>query len=368
MINLPILELGNKGKILRYNLIQGGMGVKISGSNLASAVANCGGIGIIASVGLGPFEDYSKNYIKTNQEGLREEIRQARKKSNGIIGVNIMHALSDYDSLVKTAVEENIDLIISGAGIPRDLPFYVGNKDIKLIPIVSSLRVAEMIIKSWKKYDNKIPDAIIVEGPLAGGHLGYAYEDLINNTTPTLETIASEIIDFVNDKSKFEKPIPVIVAGGIYEGKDIAYFMNKLGATGVQMATRFVPTLECDASDKFKQEYLDAKKQDIVIIKSPVGLPGRAINNKFLESVKKGENKRFSCPYHCLKTCVPKDSPYCIAKALVESQKGDFTSGYAFCGANAYRCTPETCLDENKKFITVQTLMQRISDEFNSSK
>jgi NAD(P)H-dependent flavin oxidoreductase YrpB (nitropropane dioxygenase family) len=343
------------------------MGVGISGQNLASAVANEGGAGIIASVGLGALKKYPGSYVEVNQSALRDEIRGARKKSNGVIGVNIMHALSDYDSLIKTAVEENIDLIISGAGIPRDLPAYVKNKDIKLIPIVSSVRVAEIIVKSWKKF-NKIPDAILVEGPMAGGHLGYAYEDLIYNTTPTLERIATEVINFANDKSKFEKPIPVIVAGGIYDGSDIAYFTNKIGATGVQMATRFVPTLECDADDKFKQEYLRATKEDIIIIKSPVGLPGRAIKNNFLERVQKGERDNFGCDFKCLKTCDVIHSPYCIANALVEARQGNFTRGYAFCGANVYRCTPETCLDEAGKFISVKTLIQRLSDEYNSAK
>lgn len=361
MVNLPKFRIEN----LEINLIQGGMGVGISGSNLASAVANEGGAGIIASVGLGALKKYPGNYSKANQLALADEIRDARKKSNGVIGVNIMHALSDYDSLIKTAVEENVDLIISGAGIPRDLPAYVGDRDIKLIPIVSSRRVAELITKSWKKY-NKVPDAIIVEGPLAGGHLGYEYEDLIYNSTPTLEKIASEVISFAKDKSKFEKPIPVIVAGGIYSGQDIRYFIEKIGATGVQMATRFVPTAECDASNQFKQEYLRATKEDIIIIKSPVGLPGRAIKNKFLEGVQRGERNKFGCNFKCLKTCDVIHSPYCIANALIEARQGDFTRGYAFCGANAYRCTPETCLDEKGGFISVKTLMQRLSDEFNN--
>lgn len=359
MINLPILKIGG----LEINLIQGGMGVGISGQNLASAVANCGGAGIIAGVGLGI--NYPGNYRESNNEGLRQEIRGARKKSNGIIGVNIMHALSNYSDLVKIAVEENVDMIISGAGIPKDLPAYIGEKNIKLIPIVSDVRVARTISKAWKKY-NKIPDAIIVEGPMAGGHLGYSYDDLISNTTPTLERIATGVIDFVS--SNFDKPIPVIVAGGIYDGSDIAYFINKIRATGVQMATRFVPTLECDASDLFKQTYLNAKKEDITIIKSPVGLPGRAIKNEFLERIQRGERDKFGCHYKCLKTCEPANSPYCIAKAMFEAKEGKFDKGFAFTGTNVYRCTPETCLDENKKFIPVGTLMQRLSDEYNSAK
>jgi len=364
MINLPKFIIGRTGKPLEINLIQGGMGVGISLSGLASAVANEGGAGIIASVGLGALKKYTGNYVENNQEGLRDEIREARRNSNGVIGVNIMHALSDYSHLVQTAVDENVDMIISGAGIPRDLPIYVGKKDIKLIPIVSSVRVAELIVKGWAKY-NKIPDAIIVEGPLAGGHLGYKYEDLINGTAPKLETIVKEVMGFANT---FDPHIPVIAAGGIYSGEDIARFTQEIGVAGVQMATRFVPTLECDASDKFKQEYLRATKKDIIIIQSPVGLPGRAINNEFLEGVQKGERDKFNCSYKCLKTCEVKKSPYCIANALVEARQGNFTRGFAFCGANAYKCTPETCLDESGKFISVHTLMQRLSDEINSAK
>jgi nitronate monooxygenase len=359
MVNLPKFKVGN----LEMNLIQGGMGVGISGSGLAGAVANEGGAGIIASVGLGALKDYSGNYVENNQEGLRDEIRAARKKSNGIIGVNIMHALSDYESLVQTAVEENVDMIISGAGIPRDLPSHVKEKDIKLIPIVSSAKYTALICKAWERQGH-LPDAIIVEGPKAGGHLGYSYEDLIYNTVASLERITMEVIDIAN---KFDRPIPVIAAGGIYDGKDIAYFTQKIGATGVQMATRFVPTLECDAHRDFKQKYLDAKEEDIIIIKSPVGLPGRAIKNDFLEKLQRGEREEFRCPYKCLKTCGRKEAPYCIANALVEAREGNFKRGYAFCGANVYRCTPETCLDKSGQFISVKTLMQRLSDEYNAT-
>ena len=237
MINLPKFKIGN----LEINLILGGMGVGVSGQNLTSAVANCGGAGIIASVGLGLLKDYSGNYIGANREALRDEIRAARQMSNGFIGVNIMYALSDYEDLVEVAVKESIDAIISGAGIAKDLPTLVEKYNVRgnyiiLVPIVSDVRLARLITKAWRK-QGKVPDAFIVEGPEAGGHLAFKHDNLIYNTAPTLEDIAKEVIDFANDPSNFDKPVPVIVAGGIYTGQDIAHYLE-LGAAGVQMATR----------------------------------------------------------------------------------------------------------------------------------
>ena len=360
MIKLPKFKIGE----LEINLIQGGMGVGISLSGLAGAVANCGGAGIISSVGLGLLK-YSKNSVEYNKRALREEIEAARKISKGVIGVNIMHAVTDYKDLVKVADEEKVDLIIVGAGIPKDLPNLVKDKSISLVPIVSSERLAEIITKAWKR-QGKIPDAFIVEGPKAGGHLGFEYEGLINNNSPKLEDIAKEVINFANDPKNFKNPVPVIVAGGIYTGQDIAKY-KKLGAAGVQMATRFVTTKECDAHDNFKQAYLNAKEDDLVIIKSPVGMPGRAIMNSFLEDVIKGKKKQFNCEYHCLKTCNPKESLYCIADALIKAQEGKLDEGFVFAGKNAYRCTPKTCLDKNGNFNTVKTLVQKLSNEYHHS-
>ncbi|MEA3329471.1 MAG: nitronate monooxygenase [Nanoarchaeota archaeon] len=360
MDDLPRFKIGN----LEINLIQGGMGVGISLRNLASAVANCGGAGTIASVGIGSLKGYEKSYIKSNQDAFRDEIRATRSMSKGVIGVNVMYALTDYENLVNVAVEENVDFISSGAGMVKNLPKLVGNKDICLIPIVSDIRGASMITRAWKRY-GKVPDAIIVEGPDAGGHLGFKYEDLVNNTAPSLEKIAKEVIDFANDSKNFRNPVPVILAGGIYTGQDIgeAY---EWGAKGVQMATRFVTTHECDASNKFKLAYLNSHKEDIQIIKSPVGMPGRAIINPFLREIRGGEKTEINCEYNCLKTCNPSKSPYCIANALVNAQRGKLEKGFAFAGKKAYRATPETCLDKEGNFITVETLMQRISDEYHS--
>ena len=365
---IDLLKIGNLE--IKNGIIQGGMGVRISCASLASAVANCGGAGIIASVGLGESRlegvNYPGGYNAANADALREEIRDARKMSTkkGVIGVNIMHALSDYPSLVETAVEEDIDLIICGAGIPKDLPKYLNGKDIKLLPIVSSARYSNLICEAWKR-NGHLPDAIIVEGPKAGGHLAYTKEQLDNPeyVENALETIVKDVVE----ESKQFGQIPVIAAGGIYTGADIRK-AHGWGAAGVQMATRFVPTLECDASDAFKWAYLNATEDDMQIILSPVGLPGRAIKSPFLERVMNGEKIEFRCDYKCLKTCKPQESPYCIANALIEAQKGNLKKGFAFAGTNAVKCTRDSCLDKSGKFITVKTLMQRLSDEYHASK
>jgi nitronate monooxygenase len=360
MITLPKFKIGN----LEINLIQGGMGVGVSGKNLASAVADCEGAGIIASVELGLLKGYSGSHAEANKDALRDEIRAAKKKSNGVIGVNIMRASNVYEELVKVASEENVDLIICGAGIAKDLPNLVGNSKVSLVPIVSDERVARIISRSWGKL-GKVPDAFIVEGPEAGGHLGFKHDDLVNGTCSSLKEIVKNVINFAD--TNFDKPIPVIVAGGIYTGGDIAKYL-KLGAAGVQMATRFVTTLECDVADQFKVAYLNAGKEDVQIIKSPVGMPGRAIMNGFLEKVRSGEKIHFNCASNCLISCKPNESPYCIADALINAQKGNLEEGFAFAGVNVYRSNRDSCLDDSGGFITVRTLIQRLSDEYHSSR
>ena len=349
MDRIPALKIGNLE--IRPPIIQGGMGVRVSRANLASAVANTGCAGIIASVGLGQFENFpGSEFVKINEEALRYEIRKAKSLTSGIIGVNIMVALSDCDNLVKTAVEEDVDLIISGAGLPLTLPKYLNGKDIKLIPVVSSARTFQIICKRWKSRFNKLPDAVIVEGVRAGGHLGYSYESITDNTAPTLEQTMEEIIKIVG----YSMPgIPVIAAGGIFDGDDIAHFL-KLGASGVQMATRFVCTDECDAHNNFKQAYLNAKAEDITIIKSPVGLPGRVINNSFVEKIKQGKTMPFMCNYKCLKTCEPKKAPYCIAKVLANAAQGNLDESFVFAGSNAYRCN---------EIVPVNLLVEKLAEE-----
>lgn len=320
-------------------IIQGGMGVGISLSGLAASVANQGGIGVIAAAGIGMQEhDFKNNFKEANIRALKEHIRKAKSLTKGIIGVNIMVALSNFSDMVKTSIEEKIDVIFSGAGLPLNLPgFLQGSKRTKLVPIVSSGKAARIIARKWLSEYNYLPDAFVVEGPKAGGHLGFKPEQ-IENPDYILEKL---VVDVKREALLLEeqngKAIPVIAAGGIYTGKDI-YDIMKLGASGVQMGTRFVVTHECDASTKFKDSFIAAKKEDLGIIKSPVGMPGRAIINDFILSSIEGKKKPFTCPYHCIKTCEYKSSPYCIALALLNAKKGNMKNGFAFAGQNAYRC------------------------------
>ncbi len=289
--------------VAKIPIIQGGMSVGISLSGLASAVAEEGGIGVIGSAMIGMSEsDIYSNGIGANIRALKKEIRKTREMTQGIIGVNIMVALTNYADMVKLSIEEGIDIIFCGAGLPLDLPKYLTNgSKTKLVPIVSSDRAAKIICKKWLSKFNYLPDAVVVEGPKAGGHLGFKMEQ-INDPDFVLEKIVPQVIDAVKPFEKdHQKDIPVIAAGGVYSGKDIYKFL-KMGAAGVQMGTRFVATHECDAAIEFKQAFIDAEEDDLVLIKSPVGLPGRAVRNKFIEDVNLGVRKPFKCPYHCIKT------------------------------------------------------------------
>ncbi len=324
--------------VAKVPIIQGGMAVGISISGLASAVAIAGGIGVIATAGIGHLEeDLYTNYVQVHNRVLAREIKKAKEATKGIIGINIMVALSNYGELVKVSVDEGADIIFSGAGLPLKLPGYLpeGSKT-KLVPIVSSGKAAKLIANRWIDKYNHIPDAVVVEGPRAGGHLGFKKENLFD-AKYELENLLTDVLENVKPiEDKYNKAIPVIPGGGIYTGADIYKFM-KMGASGVQMATRFVGTYECDASDEFKQAYLNADKGDIVIIDSPVGMPGRAIRNQYLEDVNAGQKKPFKCPFHCIITCNVKDAPYCIAKALCNAKEGNLTDGFAFAGENVYR-------------------------------
>jgi len=341
-------------------IIQGGMSVGISLSRLASSVANEGGIGIIGASGIGMLEpDFNTNYRKANQRALRKEIRKAREMTDGIIGVNIMVAASDFDDLVLVAVDEGADLLFLGAGLPLRYPKKLSPEAVrkvlnKIVPIVSSARAAKIIFEYWTKKYNHVPDALVVEGPLAGGHLGFKKEQ-IDNPDYTLDKILTEVLSAIKPFEKqFNKNIPVIVAGGIYTGADIYKFMQ-LGAQAVQMATRFVATHECDASIKFKEAYVKCKKEDIIIIDSPVGLPGRAIKNKFLEKVEAGVKIPFECPWRCLKSCDFRKVPYCIDIALTNAKKGLLDDGFVFAGTNAYRVN---------EIVSVKKLIETLLEEY----
>ncbi len=352
--DMPQLVIGDL--VAKMPIVQGGMGVGISLSSLASAVAKEGGIGVISVVGTGICEpDFNKNPVEANIRTLRSEIRKAKELTDGIIGVNIMVALSNFDDMVRISVEEGVDIIFSGAGLPIDLPKYIGdNSKTKLAPIVSSARAAGIIAKRWVDKYNYVPDAIVVEGPMAGGHLGFSIEQIFD-TNYTLEKIVPEVIEVAKKyEVKCNKKIPVIAGGGIYTGQDIYKFIS-LGAAGVQMATRFVATYECDASMDYKQAYINCKEEDLVIIKSPVGLPGRAIRNKFIFDVEHELKQPFKCPYKCIRTCDYQKSPYCIALALMNAKKGNLNNGFVFAGQNAYKI---------KEILSVKNLMKSLNSEY----
>jgi NAD(P)H-dependent flavin oxidoreductase YrpB (nitropropane dioxygenase family) len=332
------IKLGNLS--IRVPIIQGGMGVGISLSGLASAVANEGGVGIISSAGLGLlYRDFSTDFLQASIHGLKEEIRKAREKTLGVIGVNVMVAMTNFADMIRTAIQEKVDVITAGAGLPLDLPSFLRKDSVtKLIPIVSSARAARIICEKWMANYNYLPDAMIVEGPKAGGHLGFKV-DQINDNDFCLEKLVPEIVaELKIFEEMYGKKIPLFAAGGIYTGEDIAEIM-KLGASGVQMGTRFVTTGECDASFEFKQAYIKARKADIEIINSPVGMPGRAILSNFITKVREGKKQPVKCPFKCIKTCDISKSPYCIIIALINALKGNFENGYAFAGANAFRAT-----------------------------
>lgn len=333
---MKTLKIGDL--LAKLPIIQGGMGVGVSLSGLAAAVANQGGIGVISSAGLGLIHrDLSSNYVEAAVLGLKKELQQAREKAKGIIGVNVMVAMTNFADMVKTAIAEKADVIFSGAGLPLDLPSYL-DKDskTKLVPIVSSARAAKVLCEKWKNNYDYLPDAIVVEGPKAGGHLGYK-NDEIAEASHSLEEIIPQVVEQVDYfRRMYNVEIPVIAAGGIYTGEDI-YNILKLGASGVQMGSRFVTTTECDAAEAFKQEYLRADEKDIEIIKSPVGMPGRAISSEFMMKVRNGEKQPHKCPFHCIKTCDISKSPYCIMTALYNAYKGNMKGGFAFAGSNAYK-------------------------------
>ncbi len=355
-MKVPKLQIGNI--TVNIPIIQGGMGVRVSLSQLAAAVANEGGIGTIASVGLGDVEQSKHDFERVSREALEQVIRRTRQLTNGPIAVNIMAALSNFKDLVKTSVREGVKIVVSGAGLPLKLPGDVDDDSVNLLPIVSSGRAAALILKTWDKRFSTTADGIVLEGPLAGGHLGFSYEQLKHPEQYSLEKLLPEVLETIKPfEDKYGKKIPVIAAGGIYYGSDIAR-MLKLGASGVQMATRFVGTHECDVHDNFKQAYLDAQAEDIEIIKSPVGMPARAIKNKFLNDLEIQGKIPIQCHYRCLIACKVSEARYCIAKRLVNSCEGRTDEGVIFCGSNAYRID---------KIVSVKELMAELVREIEAA-
>lgn len=338
--------------IAKIPIVQGGMGVGVSRSRLAAAVAREGGIGVISTAQIGYDEpDFNKHQIDSNIEAVKKHVSLAKSNSDGgVVGVNIMVATKQYDRYVKAACEAGADMIISGAGLPINLPELVKGFKTKIAPIVSSIKAISIILKMWDKKYKNTADLIVVEGPHAGGHLGFHKEQLDQIDSLDFDSEIKGIIKYKEEfEKKYDKKIPVVVAGGIFDKKDIEHALD-LGADGVQIASRFVVTEECDASLEYKKAYLEAKKEDVKIVISPVGMPGRALNNPFLEKVQIGKQKITKC-FNCLEHCNPKEAPYCITKALINAVQGNMDEGLIFCGDKVHRL---------KEMTTVRNLFEEL--------
>jgi nitronate monooxygenase len=353
MIDLPRLKI--RDIELPIPIIQGGMGVRISTAPLASAVSNYGALGTLASVGLGEFEpDIFSNYKDANGRALAKEIRRTKQMTNNPIAVNIMSVLTDYGQHAKVCSDEGVDIIISGAGLPLFLPEYVDCTKVKLIPKISSGKALELICKKWDKMYRLIPDAVVFEGPESGGHQGFKFDELARIKGNYLSDNLPFILKILNPfEEKYGNKIPVIVAGGIFTGEEIAKYF-KLGASGVKLGSRFVCTEECEVADEYKETYLKATEEDIQLIQSPVGLPLRVIRNKFIMRLQTGEIIKFGCTYKCLMTCNPDRVDFCIARSLVEAQRGNMEDGVVMCSLTTPRL---------KKIVSVRNLLDTIIEE-----
>jgi len=331
--------LAIRNKVLKVPIIQGGMGVGVSLGGLAGAVMAQGGMGTISAANPGFMcSAFHQEPLISNLKQFADEIKKAREiaKGKGILAVNIMVAGSAYTELVKQAVKSKVDAIVSGAGLPLELPALVKGSHIALAPIVSSGRAATVICRSWLRKHDVLPDFIVVEGPEAGGHLGFSQEELTRGTHQNLMEILQDVIKAVEPFSKKgARGVPIFVAGGVYTGQDIADYV-KAGAAGVQMGTRFIGTHECDASDTYKQQFIDAAAADITLTKSPAGLPGRAMNNSFVKRVAKGRMGPNWC-INCLQTCNVQETPYCISEALINAVTDNTDEGLIFTGTNGWR-------------------------------
>jgi len=351
---MKIKELIINGKTAKFPIIQGGMGIRISLGKLAKACMNSGIVATISAAQIGFLrKGFKDNPMKENLIALGEEISSIRENNpDGILGVNLMHAMNNYQEFAEFLSKQDIDFIISGAGLPVDLPEYIKNTKVKGAFIVSSARAARLLLKSWDRRHNFMPEFIVCEGPLAGGHLGFTKDDFDNGNVEDLESIVRTTKEIIKPfEEKYNKQIPIIAAGGINDGHDIASIL-KSGADGVQMATRFIASDECDASDEYKDMIIKSKEEDIVRVESPAGLPGRAIKN-YLTNIL--ETKRVKPKYcvNCLKTCNKSNIPYCITEQLGNSSNGD-NKGLIFTGAKAYLITKIESVDEIVKRLIAE--------------
>ena len=339
--------------VAKRPIVQGGMGVGISLSSLAGNVAKQGGVGTITGVHTGYREpDFRENPLQANLRGIRKEMEKAREISpDGIIGFNFMSVMNHYEECVREAIAAGADFIVSGAGLPLNLPKYTAGSDVAIIPIVSSAVALKLIVRNWKR-QGRLPDAVVVEGPLAGGHLGFKYKDMVNGSFPSLEESLIEVLALVKElEAENGVSIPVIAGGGVRNHADVEKLMQ-MGASGVQIGTRFITTEECDASLAYKQAHLNSKAEDVRIIESPVGLAARAISNPFLQKAEEMGRIPVEHCYNCMGHCKPAETKYCISQSLIDSVEG--REGLVFCGAYAH---------ELQEMTTVEKVMKELCGE-----
>ena len=349
-MKLPPLKIRNLES--KYPVIQAGMGVRIGMAELAAATIREGGYGTIASVGIGDIERGKHHFVDECNTNFALEIQKAKKLCGGKkpLGVNVMVALSNYEEIIRTAVREGVDFIISGAGLPLPLPEYVGDADVALIPVVSSGRAFEVVVKTWLRKYNRKPDAVIIEGPKNGGHLGFTMEQIEHPETCSLDMILRDVKEVAGRYGVSD--IPYLAAGEVASRADIENAL-KMGYDGVQIGTFFITTEEAGISEKSKEVFINATKDDIVVIKSPVGLPVRVLKTPLVQRVLTGGKEKFTCPYHCLRSCNPGKSLFCIARALLATWSGDTENGLYMVGCN---------IDAVKKIYPVKEFFDTLKD------
>lgn len=356
-----------RDKTLPLPVLQGGMGIGVSLDRLAGTVAACGGMGTISSALCGYREpDFDRDPGGANLCALERQVRRAKELANGagLVAVNVMVATRQYAESVLTALRAGADAIVCGAGLPKDLPelaAQVPKSNAALAPVVSSGRAAALLCRLWEKRGGRVPDFVVLEGPLAGGHLGFTPEEAQRaqqgHPRPLGELLA-EVLEAVEPfRKKYGRDIPVFVAGGVKDGGEMARYMRE-GAAGAQFATRFIATEECDASPAYKQALIDAHGEDVTIVQSPVGMPGRALNSPLIRRVREGLRAGQAPCRRCLVSCDPAKAPYCISNALIAAVRGDWENGLFFCGAN---------VGEISKISTVKEQIEQIMREWRNA-
>ena len=358
---MPRLRIRNLD--LAYPIQQGGMGVGISWEGLAGAVAKTGCVGLVSAIGTGYHGSANPKMRLGRPDGtdslnppkaLEWILRAARERAEGrgAVGVNILCAIEGYESAVKASIAGGAQMIVSGAGLPLALPGYVGDADVALVPIVSSARALNLICKQWQRKYSRLPDAVVLEGPESGGHQGFSHDGCLD-PAHTLENILPSILAERDNWGDF----PVLVAGGVWDHADIQRFLA-LGASGVQMGTRFIGTFECDASPIFKEVILRARAEDIGLMKSPVGLPARGVRTSLQRRIEAGTAPAIRCVSNCLSPCGHGKGAaavgYCIADRLADAMQGDQENGLFFTGSNGAKL---------RDLISVRDLVEELTQD-----